>query len=298
LPIIVPAYTCVQGDELRSTNAGPAGSLVDISDSYYTINTLEHIEGFIGEIVTGTGVTPSAGNIVTQYTDWPTADTVEDSIVTDLVAVMKHQADFRLGTMHLAKLTDPSGYNVGYLAGYGNARKLIKENKKFLQEEIVSYINTNYSKLEVIGSISGTTLTVSSVETGTVTVNSIIRGQGVTTGTFIVQQLSGTTGGAGTYEVSVSQTVSSTTIRADTHYSRTKTRRDAGYIIDAVIYDLTYGGNAQSVSAGLAYFDGDNGDSTIAPPQIPASIKSATLATTDICVAMLSVLTSDDLILR
>jgi hypothetical protein len=46
-----------------------------------------------------------------------------------------------------------------------------------------------------------------------------------------------------------------------------------------VIYDLTYGGNAQSVTAGLAYFDGDNADSTIAPAQIPASIKSATLGT-------------------
>jgi hypothetical protein len=74
LPIIVPAYTCVQGDELRSTNAGPAGSLVDISDSYYTVSTFNHIESFIGDIVTGVEVTPTSGNFVTQYREWPVAD--------------------------------------------------------------------------------------------------------------------------------------------------------------------------------------------------------------------------------
>jgi hypothetical protein len=279
LPIIVPAYTCVQGDELRSTNAGPAGSLVDISDSYYTIDTFTRVKSIVGNIVVGTTVTPTSGNTEAQSKVWPFADTAEVTAVTDLVEVMKQQADYRLGTMHVANLTDPVGYNVGYLTGYGDARKLIKENKKFLQEEVVAYIDSTYSQLEVVGSISGNRLTVTSVVTGVVTVNSVIRGIGVTTGTVIDQQFSGTPGGAGVYEVSISQTVGSTTIKADTHYSRTKTRRDAGYIIDAVIYDLTYGGNAQSVAAGLAYFDGDNGDSTIATAQIPASIKSATLGT-------------------
>jgi hypothetical protein len=277
LPIIVPAYTCIQGDELRSTNAGPAGSLVDISDSYYTIDTLSHIQGFIGDIVTGTAVTPTSGNTETQDINWPFADTLEDTAVTQLVDVMKLQSDYRLGTLHTANLTDPVGYNVGYLTGYGDARKLIKENKKFLQEEVISYLENTYSYLEFTGSIAGDILTVTAVETGTVTVNAIIRGQGVATGTTIDQQLTGTTGGAGTYQVSISQTTPSTVIKADTKYSRTDTRRDTGYLIDAVVYDLTYGGNSQSVTAGLAYFDGDNADSTVAAAQIPASIKSATL---------------------
>ena len=277
LPIIVPANVCVKGDELRSTNTGPAGSLVDISDSYYTIDTLDHISGFIGDVVTGTTVTPTSGNNETQSQEWPFADTLEDIAVTQLVDVMKLQSDYRLGTLHTANITDPVGYNVGYLAGFGSARKLIKENKKFLQEEVITFLENTYSFLEFTGSIAGTTLTVVAVETGTATVNTTIRGQGVTTGTKITAQLSGTTGGAGTYTVSISQTVPSTTIKADTKYSRTDTRRDTGYLIDAVVYDLTYGGNSQSVTAGLAYFDGDNADSTIASPQIPASIKSATL---------------------
>jgi hypothetical protein len=277
LPIIVPAYTCVIGDELRSTNAGPSESLIDISDSYYTINTFEHIESFVGDVVTGTSIVPSSGNFVTQDTSWPVADTDEAVAVTELVKVMKQQADYRLGTINLAKLTDPVGYNVGYLAGHGDARKLIRENTKFLQEEIIEFLENSYSTILFAGSISGTTLTVTSVETGTLYPNLLILNSATVDGTTIVSQLSGTTGGVGTYQVSESQEVQSIQIRGDTRYGKTKTRRDTGYIIDAVIYDLTYGGNAQSVAAGLAYFDGEDPDPNVSAPQIPDSIKTATL---------------------
>ena len=39
-------------------------------------------------------------------------------------------------------------------------------------------------------------------------------------------------------------------------YSKTICKRDTGFIIDAMIYDLTYGGSTQTLNAGLAYFDG------------------------------------------
>jgi hypothetical protein len=64
------------------------------------------------------------------------------------------------------------------------------------------------------GSISGTTLTVSSISIGSISSgNTVITGSGVTAGTKIVSQQSGTTGQAGTYTVDVSQTVGSTTIK-------------------------------------------------------------------------------------
>ena len=278
LPIIVPANTCIQGDELRSTNVGPAGSLVDISDSYYSLSSLAHISGFIGNIVTGSTVTPTTGNIVAQSANWPFADVAENVAVTQLVDVIKLQSDYRLGTLHTTNLIDPVGYNAGYLAGYGNARKLIKENKKFLQEEVITYLKNSYSSLAFTGSIAGNVLTVTSVESGVVTNDALIHGESVIQGTRIDKQLSGATGEIGTYEVSKFQTVPSTIIKADTKYSRTANRRDTGYAIDAVIYDLTYGGNSQSVTAGLAYFDGDSADSTIAKSILSASFKPATLA--------------------
>lgn len=62
--------------------------------------------------------------------------------------------------------------------------------------------------------IAGTTMTVPTVASGVALPNSVLTGSGVTGGTTIVQQLTGTVGGAGTYQVSISQTVASTTITA------------------------------------------------------------------------------------
>ena len=63
------------------------------------------------------------------------------------------------------------------------------------------------------GAISGTTLTVSSMAYGSVVVGQTISGTGVTGGTTITAYGTGV-GGTGTYTVSSSQTVSSTTITA------------------------------------------------------------------------------------
>ena len=62
------------------------------------------------------------------------------------------------------------------------------------------------------GSISGTTLTVTSVASGSVLQGMLIRGTGITSGTVIASYGSGS-GNTGTYVVSKSQTVSSTAIQ-------------------------------------------------------------------------------------
>lgn len=75
------------------------------------------------------------------------------------------------------------------------------------------------------GSISGTTLTITAAGTNTLAVGATINRNTTTLiqptdttyirgGTYIVNQLTGTTGGVGTYTVSVSQTVTSTAIGA------------------------------------------------------------------------------------
>lgn len=59
--------------------------------------------------------------------------------------------------------------------------------------------------------MSGGTMTVSAVGSGAIVLNDTISGSGVTAGTYVSQFLTGT-GGTGTYLVSASQTVGSTTI--------------------------------------------------------------------------------------
>ena len=64
-------------------------------------------------------------------------------------------------------------------------------------------------------SIATTTLTVSAVSAGAIYPSMQISGTGVTAGTRIVAQLTGTAGGTGTYTVSTSQTVTSTAMTGD-----------------------------------------------------------------------------------
>jgi hypothetical protein len=71
------------------------------------------------------------------------------------------------------------------------------------------------------GSISGTTLTVTSIASGGISMNMSLSGTGIATGTKIVAFNSGAGGNvneAGTYTVNISQTVASTTINA--YYER------------------------------------------------------------------------------
>ena len=204
LPIPVPAETSIVGDETRAVEVSADTGSVNITDSYATYTTFGRIGTVMGQIVAGTSVTRTTGNTATQSLYWPYASSAETTKISSLVDVMKYQADHRLGQMDAATMTDPTGYNTSYLIGYGDARKLIKENRKFLQEEVIAYLAANYP---------------------------------------------------------------------NSKYGKTKTRRDTGYIIDAMIYSLTYGGNSLSIQAGLAYFDAEGSTNLI-----PASIKALTLA--------------------
>ncbi len=67
---------------------------------------------------------------------------------------------------------------------------------------------------DFVASVSGTTLDVTAINAGTITIGQILTGPGVTSGTTITGFVSGTKGGVGTYTVSISQNVASTTLGA------------------------------------------------------------------------------------
>lgn len=69
------------------------------------------------------------------------------------------------------------------------------------------YIDTLYN-----GSISGQTLTVNTLAYGSILPGSPVFGVGITAGTQIIKQLSGTIGGVGTYQVTTPQTVAAETM--------------------------------------------------------------------------------------
>ena len=69
---------------------------------------------------------------------------------------------------------------------------------------------SNPATATFIGSVSGTTLTVTQVLSGTIAVGQDLFGVGVNIESIILSQLTGTSGGVGTYSINISQTVAST----------------------------------------------------------------------------------------
>ena len=121
------------------------------------------------------------------------------------------------------------------------------------------------------GSISGATLTISAVSSGTLQVGQVISGAGISVGTTITALGSGA-GGVGTYTVSISQTVSSTTITVSALklYMPPATQVSTGQ--SALIRNIgsksftvvdTSGNTIVSVSSGIAQYIYVTNNSTI-----------------------------------
>lgn len=100
-----------------------------------------------------------------------------------------------------------------------------------------------YADVQFTGSISGTTLTVTLVNFGTISVGSTLFGVGVASGTTIAAQGTGS-GGVGTYTVSVTQTLTSATLSAGNELLQQATQVE--YQID--VHGPNSPDNAQTIS--------------------------------------------------
>ena len=224
LPIIVPAETCIIGDELRSTAVAPrrasgttankfsrnnftyqlSGNLTPKKDVKYSAKAIERVGAIVGDIVEGITVTGTTGNTQTQSQLYPLANIQkghERSAVERLSRMVRRNIDHGVGEKIEARSTLPLAAAMATPAN-GHARNLLIANKDFIKAELIGWIANQYPNLK---------------------------------------------------------------------YSRTKCSQDTGYIIDSVVYDLTFGGNWQSVNAGEAYYQG-------AVLQINSSEKAATIA--------------------
>jgi hypothetical protein len=98
-----------------------------------------------------------------------------------------------------------------------------------------------------VGSISGTTLTVTSCLPGKIAWEQYLEGDGVAADTFIVYQLSGTSGGNGTYKVSVSQNIGPIPMNVAALFINGSIKLAKGHSIyiqdehDETLYDLMIG---------------------------------------------------------
>lgn len=110
----------------------------------------------------------------------------------------------------------------------------------------------------VTGSISATTLTVTAVSSGTIAVGYVLSGSGITAGTYITALGTGT-GGTGTYIVSVSQTISSTSITMSAFYQlNPQVSPVYNYLSNSSGYNFSLSGNTGRSNVSLNFAKVDN----------------------------------------
>ena len=207
LPIIVPNYTAVVGDELRGTVINPNRAIDDLeTDRAKTTSALNRIKDIASDLVQNNAISATTGNTQTQVTTLP-AGSVGSTVAADRIETAVHALydTFNNGidSAPVEKLTVPTGGSAnGSDSDYTNAIAQILQNYAFIKADVTAYIANNYPSLV---------------------------------------------------------------------YDSAKCERDVGYILDALRYDLMYGGNTQSLIAGSSYYSYINFVQ-------PAGEKAATIA--------------------
>jgi len=143
LPISVPALTAIVGDELRSTRIEPAGSLIAVGDVTYSMAALTRIAAIVSNIIQNVSIVKSTGNPLNQVTSRPAGSAGAGSAVAALFTAAKNYIDFYVNSSGTAPTMSGTNY-WSTDENYYRAANVLEENKEFLAEEAVAYINLTY----------------------------------------------------------------------------------------------------------------------------------------------------------
>ncbi len=158
LPIYVPEFTALVGDELRTSVVQPAAPIsILASDKSKTISAINHVKSLLPDIISNTSVTPTLGNDEDQITTLPmgsagssaAAAAIEKStqVVYDILAsgltaiptlVMPDPTNYNTTLVHTAYAT--TGNATGNTLSYGDARAQVLQNYAFIKAEISAWL--------------------------------------------------------------------------------------------------------------------------------------------------------------
>jgi hypothetical protein len=216
--VVLPNQEEVRG--IRTLSGGT--QVVTVCGDFVYVMESDYTPKMIGQMNTATGLVGIVDNGVNVYIvdetyryTWfisnPSAATFTGSISTTTLTVTSVLS----GTIAVGQAIFGSNVSQNTVitalgTGTGGVGTYTVSNS---QTTASTTINSVASPAIVTGAITGTTLTVSAVTSGTLRIGQTIDGTGVTDGTIIKAFGTGS-GGVGTYTVSASQTVSSTTIFA------------------------------------------------------------------------------------
>jgi hypothetical protein len=216
--VILPNQEEVRG--IRTLSGGT--QVVTVCGDFVYVMESDYTPKMIGQMNTSTGLVGIVDNGVNVYIvddtyryTWfisnPSAATFTGSISTTTLTVTSVlSGTIAVGQAIFGNNISQNTVITALGTGTGGVGTYTVSNS---QTTASTTINSVASPAIVTGAISGTTLTVSAVTSGTLRIGQTIEGTGVTDGTIIKAFGTGS-GGVGTYTVSASQTVSSTTIYA------------------------------------------------------------------------------------
>jgi hypothetical protein len=220
--------------EADNQSTGFTGSISGTNLTISAINTNNPVSSLIGPLqnIYGAGITPGAVSVVSQtsgasggagvYVITPSPGTIgsESMAANSLWAtkalygsafatlVSQWQALPYWSTTETKLITHMLGG--GYGSGWSNRNDFLSTLADGNVYPFATAIPTDTSGVNLTGSISGTTLTVTAVQAGIIQPGIMtLYGAGLSGGDAIVSQLTGTTGLAGTYQLASSQSITS-----------------------------------------------------------------------------------------
>lgn len=241
-----------------------------------TIGTFEYLQTLANNVVRGDTSGTRYQAVVSQITTNPATTTESTIVENDFQEILDILNNGVVG------ITDQivfSGIVASSDADNIKAYNLLQSNKTYMQKEATAWLGTNYPdsirQISSAPTVSGTgpylvTYTFSSMVAAP-TANAIYTVEGNSNANY-----------NGDYEIVASTTTTATLLYASnpgtwgtgttylTSYNRATCERDVGYIVDCLSFDLRYGGNKQSIQAGVYYY-GYTNESAVGP-EIPQTI--------------------------
>ena len=198
-----------------SLNNAATAIIDDSGLTFSAESTIASLEAALQAVNQELQTLPPAADLSDELTKQIQAEALADccSALVSQIAEMQKQID----ALQSAPITTPQIPQFVYGSFYSTANQ---PDGSTTTAYPLLYDTTQFSKNVTIedrtavftASIATTTMTVTAITSGPIYPGMVITGTGVTAGTRIVSQLTGTDGSTGTYQVSVSQTVASTTI--------------------------------------------------------------------------------------
>lgn len=204
-----PAVASVTADAGVSVTASVGASFTIVIAT--NVATLSAVTGYVtaGDLVTGagiagaaigaqlTGTAGGAGTYTFVHADISSEAATSTSTVLNVTAVLR-------GLLVIGSVVTGGG-----LAGGSAVTAIITGTGGVGRYTLSGAAQSSVSGTKLS---SNSTLNVTAVGSGVLGVGSLLSGSGVTAGTTITSQLTGTTGGIGTYGLSVAQNFASTTV--------------------------------------------------------------------------------------